>query len=128
MKPNFYANYYSESSFWKKLGRYARKAGMNVVYPALLLYHMITDSEVPVKTKAYIAAGLGYFILPTDVIPDLAPLIGYTDDLSVLLLTISLVQESITEKHKLQARETLKRWFKNIDEKKIEAIEQKLEK
>lgn len=121
---NRYAGYFSESSFWDKLKRVGRKAGVKVIYPALLLYYVFTDSMVDPKIRLWIAAGLGYFILPIDLIPDLAPLIGFTDDLSVLLMTLNRVRKNINDSHRQKARETLSRWFDPIDPKELLALEE----
>lgn len=123
MRLRDFTKYYSPSSFREKLKTYGGKAGIKVVYPALLLYYMLNDPDVSLKNKLYLAGALGYFIFPADVIPDFAPLIGFTDDISVLFLTLSLLKENITEQHREQASEKLKEWFKNYSEKELKAIE-----
>ena len=123
MRLRDFTKYYSPSSFREKLKIYGKKAGVKVVYPALLLYNMLNDPDVSLKNKLYLAGALGYFIFPADVIPDFVPLIGFTDDISVLFLTLSLLKESITDKHRELARERLKEWFKDYSEKELKAIE-----
>ncbi|MGE3800544.1 MAG: YkvA family protein [Candidatus Kapaibacterium sp.] len=53
---------------------------------AKLLFGMIRDRDfrVDVSTTLLVAAGLLYFILPTDLTPDFIPGIGYIDDAVVL--------------------------------------------
>lgn len=102
---------------------YGGKAGLKVVYPALLLYYMLNDPDISLKNKLYLAGALGYFIFPVDAIPDFAPLIGFTDDISVLFLTLSLLKENITDKHRELAGEKLKEWFNNYSKKELKAIE-----
>ena len=97
-----------------------------MVYPALLLFYMLQDPEVSLRHKLYLAGALGYFIFPADAIPDFAPLIGYTDDVSVLFLVLSLLKENITDRHRELARIKLKDWFKNYSEKELKAIETSL--
>lgn len=118
-----YAKYFSENSFWDKMKRAGQKAGMKVVYPALLLYYVFTDTLVDPKTRLMIAAGLGYFILPTDLIPDFAPLIGFSDDLSVLLMTLNRVRKNINGNHRQKAYEMLERWFGPLDPEHLPALE-----
>lgn len=120
---NQYSKFYSEKSFWKKLKGFAGKAGIKVVYLALLLYYMLGDKEVDLKSKLTIAAALGYFIFPIDFIPDLLPIIGFTDDLSVLMVATSIVKQNINETHRLKARRMMERWFQDIIEVKLLAIE-----
>ncbi|HEY3388541.1 MAG TPA: YkvA family protein [Prolixibacteraceae bacterium] len=119
-----YSKFYSEESFWKKLKGFAGKAGVKVVYSALLLYYMLVDEAVDLKSKVTIVAALGYFILPFDIIPDLLPVIGFTDDLSVLMFTLSVVKAKINETHRVKARNTMEQWFQGINDLQIFAIEE----
>ena len=104
-----YGEHYSEDKFWDKLKSLASKAGRKVAYPALLLYYVLISRDVPVKIKSMIIGALGYLILPIDLIPDLIPVAGYTDDLAVLLTVVKLVadytDEDIERKAKAKAEE-----------------------
>lgn len=122
-----YRKHYSEKSLWEKLQKYAKIAGAKVVYVVLLLYYTMQDSGVGLKTKLSIAAALGYFILPTDAIFDLTPLIGYSDDLGVLLFVLSQVAGNITPEIKQKARQKLNEWFGAVDPEEISEIEGKTE-
>ena len=106
-----YRKYYSDASFWDKLKRYSKVAGMKVVYPALLLHYLLKSNEVPLKTKLILSAALGYFILPVDFIPDFAPLLGFTDDVGVLLLILRQMAVYVTPEIKKLAREHVQKWF-----------------
>jgi len=118
-----YSKFYSEDSFWKKMKRVAGKAGIKVVYLALLLYYMVIDEAVDLKSKITIVAALGYFIFPLDIIPDLLPVIGFTDDLSVLMFALSVVKGKINETHRLKARNTMEIWFRGVNDVQLLAIE-----
>lgn len=121
-----YKKYYSETSFKEKLQNRAQQAGAKVVYAALLLYCLMKDPLVPLKAKVTIAAALGYFILPTDAIPDLAPLVGFSDDLGVLIFALNQIAEYITPEIKVQATQQLQRIFKNLKKQDIHDLEQKV--
>jgi len=118
-----FRKHYSEASFLDKLKRVAKMAGMKVVYPALLLQYMMKSDDVSLKTKLIISAALGYFILPIDFIPDFAPLLGFADDLGVLLLILRKMATSITPEIKKNAREHLRKWFGETDEEKLDLLE-----
>lgn len=77
-----YGCYFSTSELWNKIKNVAQKAGIKVVYAVLLLYYVATDGNVPAGDKAKIWGALGYFILPIDLIPDITPIVGYTDDMT----------------------------------------------
>ncbi|WP_338473274.1 DUF1232 domain-containing protein [Niallia sp. XMNu-256] len=105
------SKHYSEDGLWKKIKKYAKKAGSSAVYVVLLLYYVLQKKEVPKKNKAIIIGALGYFILPLDLIPDVAAVIGYTDDLGALLAALWQVSMYIDDDVKNQAKEKLKNWF-----------------
>ncbi|HIZ49485.1 MAG TPA: DUF1232 domain-containing protein [Candidatus Pseudomonas excrementavium] len=102
---------FSESGLWNKLSRYARVAGKEVVEKVLWLYYAAQDPQTPRWAKTAIYGALGYFIFPLDAIPDFAVLLGYTDDLGVLLAALATVSAYITDDVKAQASRTMERWF-----------------
>lgn len=122
-----YAKHYSEDSLWKKLQQVAKIAGAKVVYVVLLLYYTMKDSGMGLKTKISIAAALGYFIFPADAIFDLTPIIGYSDDLGVLLFVLSQVARNITPEIKEKAKQKLNDWFGTVDPKDLSEIDSKTE-
>jgi len=121
-----YAKYFSEKSLWEKIKKFSKAAGSKVVYAVLLLYYAMGDKNVSIKTKLYIAAALGYFILPTDAIFDLTPIIGYSDDLGVLLFALKQLSTSITPEVQQKARTKIKEWFEGIEEKELKELEEKI--
>lgn len=76
-----YVRNYSEDSFWDKITDVVKKAGFEVIYKALQLYYAAQSPSCPAGVKATIYAALGYFILPLDLIPDIIPMVGFSDDL-----------------------------------------------
>ena len=110
-----YAQVYNPSKLLDKLGKVAKKAGVKVVYAVLLLYYALLDGDVPLKDKAIVVGALGYFILPFDFIPDMLGPLGYTDDLSALVLALKTIWSSITPAVKEQAMRRLREWFDEID-------------
>ena len=99
-----FEKHYNEDDFWDKLKSLVRKAGSKVIYPALQLYYLLQSQHVPLKDKALIVGALGYLILPADLIPDFVPLLGLTDDLTALMLTLRTVDKNLTPDIKEQAR------------------------
>jgi uncharacterized membrane protein YkvA (DUF1232 family) len=118
-----YRKHYSDDSFWKKLKRISKFAGMKVVYPALLLHYLLKSDDVPLRAKLMITASLGYFILPIDFIPDFAPLIGFTDDLGVLVLIIKQMATYITPEIRENARKHVNKWFREADSQALDTLE-----
>lgn len=113
--------HYSEEKLWTKLKRYGKKAGAAVIYTVLLLYFTLQNPEVPAKTKATIIGALGYFILPLDLIPDIAAGFGFTDDLGVLGIALLQAAMYINEDIKAKAKAKLAEWFgSNVDTSEID--------
>lgn len=113
--------YFSEEKLWGKLKKFAKKAGSSVVYAVLLLYFTLQKPEVPVKAKTIIIGALGYFILPFDLIPDVAVGVGYTDDLGALGVALFQVAMYIDDDIKNKAKEKLSEWFgDNVDTSDID--------
>lgn len=102
---------YSDSGFWDKVKRYAKVAGKGVLEPALKMYYAATDSDTPVWARTTIFGALGYFISPIDAIPDLVPVLGFTDDIGVLIAAAAAVAAHIKAEHMEQAQATIKQWF-----------------
>ncbi len=103
-----YRKYYSKEDFWAKVKKYAIKAGADLIGKALELYYVLREPGTPAWVKGLCVGALGYFISPIDIIPDVVPIIGFTDDLAVLLLTASAVSRYITPEIRRKAREKIK--------------------
>ena len=111
--PDFmsYANKFSQSEFAEKIARIAKRAGVKLVYAALILYYTLQSDKVSKADKAIIIGALGYMISPLDVIPDAIPIAGLTDDLAVLLYVLKKVWTGIDPEIVEQAKSKLSRWF-----------------
>ena len=123
---NNYSKYYSETGLWEKIKKVAKTAGAKVVYAVLLLYYAMQDKSMSMKTRLSIAAALGYFILPTDAIFDLTPIIGFSDDFGVLMFVLTQISASITIEVMDKAKLKIEEWFGKIDEDQLREIEEKL--
>ncbi|MCG7344027.1 DUF1232 domain-containing protein [Sporosarcina sp. ACRSL] len=106
-----YAEHYSEKKFWNKVLKYAKKAGVKVTYAALLLFYTLQKPTTPIKAKSIIIGALGYFILPLDLIPDVAPVVGYVDDLGVIIGALVVVAAHIDNESKQKAKGKIVEWF-----------------
>jgi len=106
-----YSDKFSPKGFVDKISKVAKRAGAKLVYSALVLYYMLQSKNVTVKEKAIIIGALGYLISPLDVLPDAIPIVGLSDDLSVLVYVISKVWGDVPEDVKIKAQEKLADWF-----------------
>ncbi|MFZ6712775.1 YkvA family protein [Undibacterium sp. TC9W] len=102
---------YSEKGFWDKLKKYAQAAGSEVIEKVLCLYYAAQRPETPAWAKTVIFGALGYFIFPLDAVPDMLPVVGYSDDLGVIAGALVTVSFYITDDVKESARDKMKGWF-----------------
>ena len=91
--------------FWRKLG--AGLACIPFAENLLAAYYCAFDRDTPLRVKAVLLGAISYFVLPTDAIPDLMPVLGFTDDAAVLAAALKLVADHITPLHRQVAREKL---------------------
>lgn len=118
-----YEKHYSEDKFWDKVKSVAKAAGSKVIYAALKLYYAAQSDKTPKWAKTTIYGALGYLILPVDLVPDFLPVVGFGDDLSVIVAATAVVAMNITEEVKNQAKKKMSDWFG--EEAIKEAMEEK---
>lgn len=102
---------YSDQRLRDKLTRHARAAGRELVEKVLWLYYAAQRPDVPRWAKLTILTALAYFILPTDAIPDFAPVLGYSDDLVAVSTALLTIAKFVDEDVKRKARARLAKWF-----------------
>lgn len=117
-----YGNNYSDSGLWDKIASVAKKAGQKIIYAVLLLYYVLKSPDVSGKDKSLIIGALGYFILPVDLVPDVIPVVGFTDDLAAILTVLKIVWDNVTPSVRQQAKAKLVSWFGDIDEAEINSV------
>lgn len=100
-----FERHYNDDGFWKKIRYIAAQVGRKVLYPALQLYFLLQAKDVPVKAKTIIIGALGYLILPVDVMPDFIPALGFTDDLTALMLALHTLNKYLTPEINQKAKE-----------------------
>lgn len=88
--------------FWRKARKVA--AGLPFAEDLLAAYYCAFDYQTPLKVKAALMGALAYFVLPIDVMPDVMPVLGFTDDAAVLATAIRIVAAHIRPEHRDAAR------------------------
>lgn len=117
---------YSEESLLQKIKKNFSKAGVSVVYGALLLFYSLKDPSVPMKAKATIIGALGYFISPIDLIADPIPVVGYGDDLAAIITALGVISIYLTDETKQKARGKTKELFGNAKDSDFEVVDSKI--
>ena len=116
MQNEKFKNEFSNRSFWAKLKSNLSGLSNSTIEMSLTLYYAFRDDDTPTWAKSVIAGALGYFIFPLDAVPDLLPMLGYSDDIMVLTAAIATIGFNIKDRHKEKAKATIKNWFYNLND------------
>jgi uncharacterized membrane protein YkvA (DUF1232 family) len=100
---------FEQAAFWDKVRRVA--ARLPFAEDLLAAYYCAFDRTTPLQVKAALIGALAYFVLPTDAVPDVLPLIGFSDDAAVLVTALRLVSTHMRPEHREAARRALAREF-----------------
>ena len=106
-----YEQHYNDSSFLDKVTKYGKLIGINALYKAVQLWFVLQKPDVPASTKAVIMGALGYLIAPLDFLPDLMPVLGYTDDFVAITFALIKVQGYIDEEVERKSKILLAKIF-----------------
>ena len=121
MNMDDYAKNYSEDSLWDKVRNNVSSIGISLIYKAFQLYYVAQSDTCPTKVKAGIIAALGYLISPIDLIPDLMPVVGYSDDAAAIAFALAAAQAYITTEIKKKAKDRMREIF---GEKMVEGLDE----
>lgn len=94
-----------------KLTKYGKIIGVNALYKAVQLWFVLQKPDVLAGTRAVIMGALGYLIAPLDILPDLMPVLGYTDDFVAITLALIKVQGYIDEEVERKSKNLLQKIF-----------------
>ncbi len=85
-----------EGDFNKRIKKLAKKMGAKMVYITYWLYYSLKNGGVKAKTLGIITGALGYLLCPLDVISDLIPFIGFSDDITILTAAYFAVMKTMS--------------------------------
>jgi len=80
---------YVNEKLWEKLEKVGKK--ISFAKDMLAFVNYMRDPNVSLHRKSIVVSALIYFIFPLDAIPDIAPLIGYLDDLGVIAAVLKFL-------------------------------------
>jgi uncharacterized membrane protein YkvA (DUF1232 family) len=103
-----YAKHYDRNAAFKLLKKLRKKTrgkkwlvskSVGVIVNTLgHLMSALDNPETPKRHKAAIIIAVGYIILPFDMMPDILPIVGYSDDVMVAGSVLALVMSYSTFK------------------------------
>ena len=85
-----------------EMGRLARRvAALSLRRKVRLAWRLLTDRRVPLLARAVLPAVVLYLAMPLDIVPDFIPVVGYLDDVLIILgaawLFLRLVPAGVLE-------------------------------
>lgn len=110
--------WYSSDRLSAKVATLAKTAGDKIIVTSLTLFHCLQDRDTPAWARTIIVGALGYLILPTDLVPDIIPGAGLTDDWGALVAALSTIAMYIKDGHKQKAREQTNRLLEKLRPRK----------
>lgn len=93
------------AEFFARLKRVARRIPFSE--DLLAAWICARDPATPRRVRMTLLAALGYFVLPLDALPDIMPLLGFTDDAAVIAAALAAVAGSITPEHREKAKQAM---------------------
>lgn len=100
--------------FWRKFKRGMAK--LPFAEDLLAAYYCAFDRQTPRHVQVALLGALAYFVLPFDFMPDMLPVLGFTDDAAVLATALRMVATNITPEHREAARAALQRGAGTADQ------------
>jgi len=93
------------NNFWSKARRVLGRVPF--LEDAVAAYYCARDPGTPTQVKAVLFGALAYFILPTDLVPDILTAFGFVDDAAIITYAYRKVADYVTDAHRRKARTAL---------------------
>ena len=93
------------------LKRLLVRAGRTLTTPALEALELLLDPSTPSPVRLTMLAALSYLLMPADLIPDILPVAGFSDDLVALTAVIGVWRNHLTPAIQARVQRRLDRWF-----------------
>jgi len=91
--------------FWPKVRSFLGRVPF--MEQAVASYYCATDPKTPFQVKAVIMGALAYFVLPTDMVPDIIAGFGFGDDAAVFYAAWRTISSHVKPEHYEKARAAL---------------------
>lgn len=100
-----HADHYSDKEFLKKVKSEGKGLGFKALSAATTLYAALKSDQMPRSNKLIILGALGYFIFPFDIVADILPLVGLSDDAFIIFAALTKVYTSISDEMKAEGEQ-----------------------
>ena len=100
-----HVDHYSDEKFIKKAKNGGKGLGFKALSAATTLYAALKSDQMSRSNKLIILGALGYFIFPCDIVADILPLVGLSDDAFIIIAALTKVYSSITDEMKAEGKQ-----------------------
>ena len=100
-----HVDHYSDEKFTKKAKNGGKGLGFKALSAATTLYAALKSDQMSRSNKLIILGALGYFIFPFDIVADILPLVGLSDDAFIIIAALTKVYSSITDEMKAEGEQ-----------------------
>lgn len=91
--------------------RLLNRAGQLLARPALECLELLRDPATPPQARLTVLAALTYLFVPLDLIPDLLPVAGFSDDFVAITTLLGTCWRHRTPQIQQRVQRRLDRWF-----------------
>ena len=91
--------------------RLLRRGGRALARPAFECLELLLDADTPPQVRLTVLAALTYLLIPMDLLPDLLPAVGFSDDLVALTTLLGACWRHRTPEIRQRAQRRLDHWF-----------------
>jgi uncharacterized membrane protein YkvA (DUF1232 family) len=109
-------------SILQSMRKKTKQISAPLLYAGLLMFYAMVRKDTPKWAQRIILGGFAYLFTPIDAVPDIAPIIGYTDDLGVMFYALVLVAAYIDPQVRTSAMRTLQSWIGEVDEVALKKV------
>lgn len=95
---------------WRKYAAIPINALRFIVEHFLLAKELFTQRDTPTHIKFLLVGLVLYIVSPIDLIPDMIPLLGITDDVALLVMGWNYLERFITPQMRANVDATMQRW------------------
>lgn len=74
-----------------------KRGGWPVLWRVPAAWRLLRSRQAPLWQKALVLAGAAYVVMPLDLIPDAIPLIGWLDDVGIIVACAAVLQRALSE-------------------------------
>lgn len=101
-------------NIWESVKKFCIKAGINISYPLLTFYYVMSDENTSVSDKALVYGAILYILSPFDLVPrKVLHLLGILDDMTFAVFIYKKISSSVTPEIMSKVKATITEWFGN---------------